>query len=277
MSTTYPPDRHLLRDLRLSFEHGDDDNTSRAWMPVVPELCAADGSVRAGALATLVDVIGGGLAATVAHPDWIATADLTLHLVGAATQGSVEARAHVVHAGRTTVVIEVELHDHGGSEIGLATMSFARLPRRDENPDVATTRVPGPSTMALPESRLQAPLLDELQVRVVDAERGVIEAPIGEWSRNSLGSMQGGVVATLIDAAAEVAAGAATGESFVVADIQLTYLALARVGPVRSRVDALSKSADVVTTRVELTDEGSASRVTSMARVVATRSLRSAK
>ena len=55
-------------------------------MPVVPELCTADGSVRAGALATLVDVIGGGLAATVAHPDWIATADLTLHLVGAATQ-----------------------------------------------------------------------------------------------------------------------------------------------------------------------------------------------
>ena len=49
-------------------------------MPVVPELCGDDGAVRAGALATLVDVIGGGLAATTAHPNWIATADLTLHL-----------------------------------------------------------------------------------------------------------------------------------------------------------------------------------------------------
>ena len=95
---TYPPDRHLLRDLRLSFDHGDEENTSRAWMPVVPELCTAGGSVRAGALATLVDVIGGGLAARVAHPDWIATADLTLHLVGAATEGSVEAGARVVQA-----------------------------------------------------------------------------------------------------------------------------------------------------------------------------------
>ena len=87
MSTSYPPDRHLLRDLRLSFEHGA-DRTSRAWMPVAPELCAADGAVRAGALATLVDVIGGGLAAAAAHPSWIATADLTLHLMRVATAGS---------------------------------------------------------------------------------------------------------------------------------------------------------------------------------------------
>src|ERR1700704_3970035 len=100
MALDYPPNHHLLRDLRLSFDHGgnnSDERSSRAWMPVVPELCTGDGAVRAGALATLVDVIGGGLAATVAHPGWIATADLTLHVVGAATSGSVEARARVVH------------------------------------------------------------------------------------------------------------------------------------------------------------------------------------
>ena len=85
MASTYPPDRHLLRDLRLSFAQSG-GRTSRAWMPVVPEAVRDDGAVRAGALATLVDVIGGGLAATVAHPDWIATADLTLHVVGAATR-----------------------------------------------------------------------------------------------------------------------------------------------------------------------------------------------
>ena len=112
-------------------------------MPVVPELCTSDGAMRAGALATLVDVIGGGLAATVAHPGWIATADLTLHVVGAATQGSVEARARVAHVGRTTVVIEVELHDDEGADIGIATMSFAVLPRRDDNPDITASPASG--------------------------------------------------------------------------------------------------------------------------------------
>ena len=80
---------------------------SRAWLPVVPELCGDDGAVRAGALTTLVDVIGGGLAATTAQPNWIATADLTLHLTAAATDGVVEARARVLRAGRTTIVLEV--------------------------------------------------------------------------------------------------------------------------------------------------------------------------
>src|SRR4051812_49937203 len=123
MTLTYPPDRHLLRDLRLSFEHAG-DGTSRASLPVVPELCTDDGAVRAGVLATLVDVIGGGLAATAAHPGWIATADLTLHMVGAATSGSVGARARGAHTGRTTVVIEVDLFDDAGGPLGIATMSF---------------------------------------------------------------------------------------------------------------------------------------------------------
>src|SRR6478735_2376740 len=149
MALTYPPDRHLLRDLRLSFEHGE-NRESRASLPVVPELCTGDGAVRAGVLATLVDVIGGGLAATAAHPGWIATADLTLHLVGGATSGAVHAHARVAHTGRTTVVIEVDLVDDAGGPLGLATMSFAVLPRRDSNPDITTTMTPESSTMALP-------------------------------------------------------------------------------------------------------------------------------
>jgi uncharacterized protein (TIGR00369 family) len=273
----YPPDHHLLRDLRLTFEHGDPaggESASRAWMPVVPELCTPDGAVRAGALATLVDVIGGGLAATAAHPGWIATADLTLHIVGAATSGSVGARALVVHAGRTTVVIEVEIFSDAEVRIGLATMSFAVLPRRDSNPDITTSTTSGPSTMALASSRMHASMLDELELMVIDAAQGVVEAPVGEWSLNSLGAMQGGAVATVIDAAAEAATSAAAGAPLVVSDVQLTYLALARVGPMRTRVNVLGTAPGAVAAHVEMVDTGADSRVTSLARVVATSSLR---
>jgi uncharacterized protein (TIGR00369 family) len=273
MATTYPPDRHLLRDLRLSFEH-QAAGTSRAWMPVVAELTAADGAARAGALATLVDVIGGGLAAQAAQPDWIATADLTLHLAGAVTSGSVEARARVAHAGRTTVVIEVTLHDQEEAELGRATMSFARLPRRATNPDISSSMTSTTASMARPESRLHASLLDEIGIRIVDAPRGIVEAPVLEWSRNSLGSMQGGAVAVVIDAAAQAAADLAGAGPVVVTDLQLTYLALARAGPIRTRVDVLDARPGVVTARVELVDCGADDRLTTIGRVVATTSLR---
>ena len=171
--TAYPPDEHVLRDLRFSFEHDVEGRSSRAWMPVVPELCNDQRHARAGVLALLVDVIGGGLAAAAAAPDWIATADLTMHAFAAARPGElVEARARVLRSGRTTVVIEVDLLADDERDIGIATMSFTVLPRRDVNPDMSTVRGQGPSTMATEESRLRLPMHEAIGIELVDASRG---------------------------------------------------------------------------------------------------------
>jgi uncharacterized protein (TIGR00369 family) len=273
MTAVYPPDHHLLRDLQFSFDHDASGRRSRAWMPVVAELCTDLGHARAGALATLVDVIGGGLAASAAAPGWIATADLTLHVVGAACPGSVvEARAEVLRAGRTTVVIEVALFDERERNVGLATMSFAVLPRRDTNPDLDLAR-DSPTTIATRESRLARPLLDQLGVQVRDAARGVIDVPVIDWSLNSMGAMQGGVVATVAEVAAENALRAATGEPLVVNDLQLTYLGFGRVGPVRSAVEVLGTGDGHGSARVQLVDAGAESRKMTVAHAVATRGL----
>jgi len=273
MTAAYPPDQHLLRDLRFSFDHDGDRTSSRAWMPVVEEVCTDTGRARAGALATLVDVIGGGLAATAAAPGWIATADLTLSVVRCARPGSVvEARAQVLRAGRTTVVIEVALVDDREEDVGIATMSFAVLPRRDSNPEVDRMR-DSPSTMAMPHSRLARPLLDELGVEVRDAARGVVDVPVIDWSRNSMGAMQGGVVATVADVAAEAALRSATGEPVVVTELYVTYLGFGRIGPVRSTVDILAAAAARGTARVELVDAGAENRRMTVVYAVATRDL----
>ena len=49
--TAYPPDEHILRDLRFTFEHDGEGRSSRAWMPIVPEACNDAGHERAGVLA----------------------------------------------------------------------------------------------------------------------------------------------------------------------------------------------------------------------------------
>jgi uncharacterized protein (TIGR00369 family) len=234
----YPPDRHVLRDLRFTFEHAPEDRHSKAWMPVVPEICTDQGAARAGALATLVDVIGGGLAAAT-QPDWIATADLSLHVVGDARPGSVvEAAATVQRSGRTTVVIEVVLVDEAHRhDIGIATMSFSVLPRRDINPDMSEVRRGGLSTMTTEASALQVPFAEALGVEVRDASAGVLDVPVTDWARNSMGAMQGGIVATVAEMAAETALRETTGTPVVVRDIHMTYLGFGRVGPVRSRTE----------------------------------------
>jgi uncharacterized protein (TIGR00369 family) len=256
MATDYPPERHLLRDLQLDFEHRA-DGVSIASLPVVPEICGDDGAVQTGVIGTLVDVIGGGLAASTAAPNWIATADLTLHVTGRAVDGRVEAHARVLRAGRTTVVLEVDL-----PRVGYATMSFSVLPRRDSNPDVDAVRPAGASTMVLPGSRMTQPWRDALGITVVDATAGVVELPVLEWAKNSMGALQGGAVSAVVEAAAEAALRARAGTHVLVDDIQLTYLSFGKVGPLRTRTEVLNDRV----ARVELVDAGAESRLMTVAR-----------
>ena len=106
-----------------------------------------------------------------------------------------------------------------------------------------------------------------------DAARGIIDVPVTDWSLNSMGAMQGGVVAMVADVAAETALRAATGEPLVVTDLQLTYLGFGRVGPVRSTVEVLGTGPGHGTARVELVDAGAENRQMTVVHTVATRRL----
>jgi uncharacterized protein (TIGR00369 family) len=285
----YPPAHHLLRDLALDVEHRG-DGTSAAWFEVVPECLDDRGQVRAGVLATLVDMIGGGLSAQVAAPNWIATADLTLHLVGSVSVGTIAATARVLRAGRTTVVLEVALQGEH-APVGVATMTFSVLPRRDDNPVISFSGDAPRTTLVLPGSGFAAPICDAVGLTVVDAAAGVVDVPVTPYSRNSLGALQGGVVAIAIDVAAEHALRAACGTPVRVTDMHITYLALVR-DRLRTSTEVLHATPAFGSATVDVrertggslaerrsrewsdpsrNDAGDESRRTTVARVVATR------
>lgn len=266
----YPPEQHILRDLRLTVEHRP-DGTSTAWMPVTPHICHESGAPRAGVLSILVDVVGGGLAAVAARPDWIATADLTLHLTPQPVTGEIEAHGQVLRQGRTTVVVEVTLRDAAGASLGFATMSFAVLPRRAENLSVDQVDRVNRMTMATNGSGLVSPFHERVRLTIVDAPNGEIELPLSDYVANSLGAMQGGMMAAAADAAAEQAVRSVWGAPVETVDLQITYLALAKAGPIRTRTRLLSGTPEYGTAHVEIFDAGAGDRLTTVATVVAAR------
>lgn len=267
----YPPAQHVLRDLRLAAEHRP-DGTSSAWIPVPEQVCGESGAPLAGVLATLVDAVGGGLAALAARPDWIATSDLTLHLLPRRVAGEVEANGRVLRRGRTTVVLEATLSDtEGGPPLGIATVSFAVLPRRDGNPVIDLSGTVSRMGMGVPGSGFTEPLLERIGLRVLDPAAGILELPRDDYVRNTLGAVQGGMMATIAEQAAVHALRAACGAPVETVDLQLTFLALGRVGPVRSRARVLAATPAFGTVHVELVDSGADERVTTIARVVAAR------
>jgi acyl-coenzyme A thioesterase PaaI-like protein len=268
LNSSYPPAHHMLRDLSLTVEHHE-DGTSRGRLPVTDALLDDNGRVRAGILATLVDAIGGGLAAYAAAPGWIATADLDLQLFGSSTGlRAVDATGRVLRAGRSTVVLAVDL-TAAGAPIGVATMTFAVLARREANPVMPDDRATGPQSFIEGEgSGFEGAALDAFGVRTVDAAIGHVELEPTDYVENSLGAVQGGVVACIVERAAELALSHAAAVPLAPVGLQLSYLALAREGPIRSSVAVLGVAPRWGSARVELFDAG-AQRRTTVGRVVA--------
>ena len=248
----YPPERHVLRDLRLWTERGE--GGSRSGLEVVPQILGPAGDVRAGVLATLVDIAGGELAVKSALPEWIATSDLVLHRLRHVEGKRLEARPALVRRSRQTIVLEVTLADARPDPVGLAAMTFAVVPARAAQRRMGIGASPARTEFALPGSGLDAPLVERIGARCLDAAAGCFELAIDSYVVNSLGALQGGMAALLVDLAAEAAGGAALGCACQTSDLSLNYLSLARESPVRTSARVLRVRAEEALVRVETRD-----------------------
>lgn len=261
-ANAYPPRDHILRDLNIVLEYRGKEG-STAGISVVPAVCSDRGTVQVGVLGTVIDLLGGILAAKAVYPDWIATAHLSLYSTERARTGTVTAVGSVVRVGRAAVVIEAEIlagrTQPGGTatSIGSAVATFSRLPRRDGNLDLGRddgshqavtfgAEGPGPSQH----------LLDKASLRVLNEAAGVVELDMSEYVRNSFGALQGGMVALMADAAGQHAARTIAGKPVITADLAIHYLSQGKSGPFYTRAKVLRATEDGVLTRVEIRDRG---------------------
>jgi acyl-coenzyme A thioesterase PaaI-like protein len=259
----YPPAQHMLRDLRLEIWQREGRVAVRA--PAVSAVRNRAGAVGAAALGVAVDVVGGNLALRAVKPDWCVTSSLELHLLRPLLR-DFEVTGSPLRAGTTNVVLDVEVDDGepGAGPCAIASMTFTRIQRRA---DTIRFQEPGaePFTFADGASGLRAPFLEQLGCRVVDAEAGIVELAVEDYVRNSVGALQGGAVVALVDAAAEAVASARMVEGAATEDLQLHFLALGRVGPIRTRTRWLAGSSQEARLRVELVDTGQGDRLISVA------------
>lgn len=263
----YPPESHVLRDLRLVTERDASGSVSR--IELTPLLLAPSGTAYAGVLATLVDLAGGEAALRAASPGWVATSDLVLHEMRPVSRGVVSARPSLLRRTRSTAVIEVTL-SAVGRPVGLGTMTFAVLPPREDmelqrsGADAAEPR----TDFGRPGSGLSAPLPEALGVHTVDGAKGIVELPISPWVGNSLGALQGGVVVMVVELGALAVGADRLGPQAAAVDLAINYLRLVRVGPARTRTRVLRARERELLVRVELRDAGAGDELCTVATVM---------
>ena len=292
----YPPADHILRDLGIRVEVPS-ATTARARIPATAHVAGPDGGVRPGVLAVLVDLAGGAAAVRSLHPDWMATADLTVQLAEPAVGPWVEARAAVIRRGTTTLVVEAGIFNRSApdddatgepreattsdvagdaidEQVGMGTLTMAVLPARPGSPSVPVDSA-FPVGWSFGDERLGQPVADALSIRVLDRTSGKLAMPLVPYAHNSFGAAQGGVMALLAELSGLVAMEAADTDaeqelvSAAATDLHVAYVALGRVGPITSGADVLAANGRGGRAVVELTDVGADGRLTTVVHVSA--------
>jgi len=263
MPTTYPPEHHVLRDLRFVMERSQEGELS-VRLPLVPELLDGRGVLRAGVLGIATDVFGGNLSIDAALPDWAVTSELELHVLREVRKGPIEVTGAALRAGRTSVVLEVEVQDGEGQLAAVGGMSFTKIKRRDDNPILPIDR-PDTSTLAREDSRFHSPVLDAIGLRDVAGDPSAVELDLVPYVMNSVNALQGGIVTMLVEVAAERAARRAGGKTAVTTDFSVHFLSLGRVGPLKARARVLRADGPRALLRVEVRDRGQDDLLVSLA------------
>jgi 1,4-dihydroxy-2-naphthoyl-CoA hydrolase len=101
----------------------------RARLPWAEGLCTAGGILHGGALMSLADAAG-AYCAFLNLPEGsngTATIESKTNFFRAVRDGYVDARARPLHRGRTTIVVETDLHDAAGKHVARVTQTQAVL------------------------------------------------------------------------------------------------------------------------------------------------------
>lgn len=234
------------------------------------------GQLRAAVVAAAVDIVGSFFTREVAGTDILYTTDLSIRMPRSGPPAELRTRGRLLRRGRTGVTTGVELLscdegcdeacDESRDETGAGVWAygettFARQPR------AADARVT-PADFALPDTfarhPLTRPLEDEVGVEVVDAARGEVELVLRPQVLNREATLQGALVALLVERAAETIAESRLGQPQRVTELDLRYLSTAKRGPVRSRAAFIGAPVDGML-RVELRDTGREDRLTATA------------
>jgi len=231
--------------------------------PVVPEILTPDGSLQVGAVAAMIDVLAGALTARAVYPDWMATVSLSVHLAGRPTCDTIAATGKVIRAGRTMAITDVDIGEEGGdpggprNSIGTGLVTFSRRSRKESlpafEPDLEASET---VDFGIEGSGLKESFRDAAGVRALDEGAGAVELDLQEYVRNSVGVLQGGMIALLADAAGEMAAGSAVGKPVASKDLAIQYLSQGKKGPFRTRVRVIRTTDNTALTRIEVIDRG---------------------
>lgn len=229
-------ERHIMRDLGFGVTHSGDEMHGSAH--VVPQmLVPGTTALRTSILAAWADVVAGHLVIGLFDPAVPVTLDLDVHLRRPAV-GCDEVRmaARVQKAGRSVSVLSIDITGGDGRTMGFAHATFMAAP----NPSLRMPTIVRDEGLLRPHpSTLEVPFAERAACERIAA--GVASIPLRPDGLNASGTLNGGLLALVVEEAALSVSPGATLSS-----LAMRYVQPVRVGPAVAEADVRDGLGNVV-------------------------------
>ena len=226
----------------------------------------AGGGLRAGALLTTVDSLGGFLCGLCVQPEWIVTTSMMATVANLSHRGPLRLHGRILRRGKNAVVAALEVVDEGAADRAVAavTMTSAVL-----DPGGMDLRFARPVAIPMGPPDPDAPPPEEFFC-IEPGTGPVTRLELADRLRNPWGILHGGAVAMLADVAAcrtVQATGGGPDRPVAAADTVLHYLRPVKVGPVEARCQVLGSVPGRAVVRVAIHDVGAEGRLATVGTV----------
>lgn len=247
--------------------------------PLTDEIRSKAKTCRLGVLVTMVDVAGSDPVLAAWNPDWTATQDLSVHAVDSLIEGPMVVDARLLRRGKKVISVAADIYDGHGvfdldelqAKIDGATktssgltltarslVTFTRIPRTaasgvdayDPNKWLGVTR------KRIAGIHNKDTLNDRIGLKIIDAGAGIVEVANTPYVANSIGTINGGVQAIVVEAAAE-----AMRPGMIATDIQIHFLSQLKVGPAQTRGAIIRDAQDHSVAMIQLLDAGAGDKL----------------
>lgn len=213
-------DRHIMRELGFGVAAVGDEMHGSGH--VTPEMqVPGTNALRMSILASWVDVAAGHIAIDLFEPGVPVTLDLDVHVHAPAVCDEIRMVARRQKTGRSVSVLSIEITDGNSNAVGFAHATFMAAP----NPSLRMPTIVRDEGLLHPHPpTLEVPFADR-----AGCERlapGVASVPMRDDGLNASGTLNGGLLALVVEEAALSAAPNATLSS-----VSMRYVQPVRVGP----------------------------------------------
>lgn len=146
-------------------------------------------------------------------------------------------------------------------------VQLASFRDRDGNRLSLTNVPPSPTSLANVSQGDRLPLFDHLGLRwpSIGANAVIVEIDIRDDLRGPAGTLQGGVIATLVDVASATTAAHGAAGLVATSEMTLHFLAPGRIGPVRAVGELLRNRSGGAAVEVRVYDSGNSDRLMAVA------------